>query len=167
MSGSFIADNGFPAQYPPKTVRYVAGLLFDDTGSRVALVRKNRPAWQAGKLNAIGGKIEAGESPGIAMMREFEEETGVHIPPNLWSPIAVLTGDTFQVHFFSARSHMIDDVQTMEDETIERHEVGGKWGVLTHPHDLIPNLRVIIPLALDNTGIVKPVALRDSRPVTA
>lgn len=150
---------------PPQQIRYVAGLLFSDTGDRVALVRKNRPAWQAGKLNAIGGKIEPGETPGVAMMREFEEEAGVHIPPNLWSPVAVLTGDGFEVHFFSARSHMIDDVQTMTDEVIERHEVGGHWGCLTHPADLIPNLRFIIPLALDQSGIVKPVTLRDDRPV--
>ena len=32
---------------------YVLTLLFDPTLRDVALVRKNRPAWQAGKLNGM------------------------------------------------------------------------------------------------------------------
>jgi hypothetical protein len=38
--------------------RYVAGLAFSEDGTRVALIRKNRPLWQIGFLNAIGGHIE-------------------------------------------------------------------------------------------------------------
>lgn len=55
--------------------RYVLGFLFSEDGSRVLLIWKNRPAWQAGKLNGIGGKIEDGEQPLDAMKREFVEET--------------------------------------------------------------------------------------------
>mgnify|MGYP002715664186 CR=1 FL=1 len=46
---------------PPKP-RFVAGFAFSADGGKVALVRKNRPRWQRGRLNAIGGSIEAGES---------------------------------------------------------------------------------------------------------
>ena len=41
-------------------------------GGIVVLTHKNRPAWQAGKLNGVGGKIELLESPVAAMVREFE-----------------------------------------------------------------------------------------------
>lgn len=42
---------------------YVAGLYFDRDGRKVAMVEKLNPAWQKGKYNAIGGKIEPGEEP--------------------------------------------------------------------------------------------------------
>ncbi len=38
--------------------RYVAGLMFSKDEKYVALVIKNKPDWQKGLLNGIGGKIE-------------------------------------------------------------------------------------------------------------
>ena len=43
-------------------MKYVAGFLFSNDYKYVALIKKEKPAWQKGKLNAIGGKIELGES---------------------------------------------------------------------------------------------------------
>lgn len=58
-------------------MKYVLGFLFDLDDDSILLVRKNRPDWQAGLLNGIGGKIESGENPFDAMTREFVEETGI------------------------------------------------------------------------------------------
>lgn len=66
------AMNPAPLKVPH---RFVLGFLFSEDGSRVLLVWKNRPAWQNGKLNGVGGKIEPGETPLQAMKREFLEET--------------------------------------------------------------------------------------------
>ena len=66
------------AMNPPTPMykdRYVLGFVFSEACDRVLLMWKNRPAWQAGKLNGIGGKIEAGETAQHAMEREFTEET--------------------------------------------------------------------------------------------
>jgi 8-oxo-dGTP pyrophosphatase MutT (NUDIX family) len=66
------------AMHPPKPEvkdRYVLGFVFSQACDRVLLIWKNRPAWQKDKLNGIGGKIEAGETPKQAMEREFTEET--------------------------------------------------------------------------------------------
>ena len=35
---------------------YACGFLFSQDRTRVVLIRKRRPAWQAGKLNGVGGK---------------------------------------------------------------------------------------------------------------
>ena len=43
--------------------------------------------WQAGLLNGIGGKIEDGEAPIEALVREFAEETGVQTSAEEWSAI--------------------------------------------------------------------------------
>lgn len=139
-------------------IEYVAGLLFSEDKRHVALVRKNRPEWQAGRLNAIGGKIEPGEAPYQAMRREFIEETGVDRYD--WKRFAVLTGEHFVVHFYAAfNTEALKAAQTKEDEEIEH------WYVPTVLNDtsLMPNLRVMIPLALDDSGIVKPIYFQDSR----
>jgi hypothetical protein len=55
---------------------YTVGFIFDPRFEIVALMRKNRPAWQAGKLNGIGGKFEAvdNNNPRVCMLREAKEE---------------------------------------------------------------------------------------------
>lgn len=68
-------------------MNYVAGFLFESDLQRVLLRLKSRPAWQRGKLNGIGGKIEPGETPWLAMQREGREEASVdvsHLAPPGW-----------------------------------------------------------------------------------
>ena len=54
--------------------QYEVGFEFTASNDLVLLIRKNRPEWQKGKLNGIGGHIKVGETPLEAMRREFEEE---------------------------------------------------------------------------------------------
>lgn len=140
-------------------IEYSAGLLFSEDRRWVALVEKQKPDWQRGKLNAIGGKIESGETPHDCMVREFAEEAGVQI--DRWESVVVLTGSNFVVYFFAAFSDLVHSTTTMEAERIVRR--GCSDG---HVHDgnLIPNLAVIIPIALDRSGIQKPVMLYDEIP---
>jgi len=35
--------------------RYVLGFCFGPSLTTVVLIKKNRPAWQAGRLNGVGG----------------------------------------------------------------------------------------------------------------
>ena len=42
---------------------YVLGFAFSKSGQMVLLIWKNKPEWQRGKMNGIGGKIELGEHP--------------------------------------------------------------------------------------------------------
>ncbi len=80
---------------------YVAGFMFRRSNSEVALVRKNKPDWQRGKLNGIGGKVEESDcGPHEAMAREFLEETGVATSPAAWSKVAVLDTPGARIHFF-------------------------------------------------------------------
>jgi 8-oxo-dGTP diphosphatase len=128
--------------------QYVAGLLFDDNAERVALVLKNRPAWQAGNFNAIGGKIEFGEGPSDAMVREFAEEAGVELA---WNFQFVLTRpEEYEVYFFAAwNTDALENVTSLEDEEV----------FILDPYNLpentIFNIRWIIPLILDQT-VAKP-----------
>src|SRR5436190_15473444 len=98
VDGSMIETVREPAR--PAFTRYVAGFLFTNDGRAVVLVRKNKPAWQKGRLNGVGGKVEGDETPAAAMQREFREEAGVDIPADAWQEVVVLEGHGFAVHFF-------------------------------------------------------------------
>lgn len=99
--------------------RYVVGLAFNATGDYVALIKKNKPAWQAGCLNGIGGKIEGRETPMDAMIREFQEEAGVITTRMDWRRFGQMEGPLFVVDMFVARSDDIcGQAHTCTEETI-------------------------------------------------
>ena len=131
--------------------RYACGFLFSPDRTRVLLIRKRRPAWQAGKLNGLGGKLEPGESPLEAMRREFREEAGLDVPD--WQEVLTLTGpddaDTgraWRGHFFRAFGDPAA-ARPMTDEQLEIHPLEAL------PQEIIPNLRWMIPLMLDDEPI--------------
>lgn len=125
-------------------IQYVVGFLFTQDGLLLAMVRKNKPEWQAGCLNGIGGKIEEGETPLQAMHREFMEETGVEGVD--WQPRLVLDGGHFVLNIFSAfDSKSFLEVRTMEAEEIVKVQVNDLPDLRT-----IDNLRWLVPLLLDN-----------------
>ena len=137
---------------PPKP-RFVAGFAFSADGGKVALVRKNRPRWQRGRLNAIGGSIEAGESEVQAMRREFREETGVDLPEEAWQPCVVLGNDDFEVTFFRTFQADLGAVWTMTDEEIL------VVPSLPIDQDALPNLHWLLPMCLDDLDF--PVRVPD------
>lgn len=101
---------------------YVLGLAFDNEGNNVVLIKKNRPAFQAGLLNGVGGKVEPdefGSHPSRAMVREFREETAVQTEAAEWKQIAVLNGEDYRIHVFTAfDSWIYDHAMTNTDESI-------------------------------------------------
>lgn len=139
---------------------HCVGFFFDPSRSRVWLVRKNRPAWQAGRLNGIGGKIEPGETPHAAMVREFEEEAGLRV--ERWDEVARLEHRArgAVVVFFRAFAASDDEFQRPRAGTDEEIGFYPMLDVLCLRTDVLPGLRVEIPLALDTSGLLLPVRLQ-------
>lgn len=125
---------------------YVCGFLFSPDRQRVLLIRKRRPAWQTGKLNGVGGKVEPGESLRDAMAREFREEASLDIAD--WHHGVTLTAPDWAGHFFRAFGDL-DAARPLTDELLEIHPVRPL------PADTIPNLRWLIPLLLDDDPIAR------------
>ena len=119
--------------------QWVVGFLFRNE-CEAALVMKTRPAWQAGKLNGVGGKVEEGETPLVAMRREFLEEAGVAIAD--WREYARLSVAAGEIYFFVA--HGDHTIASMTDE-----EVGWYHIAALRELPVIENLRWLVPLALD------------------
>lgn len=130
--------------------------MFKPDRSAVVLIEKNRPAWQAGKLNGVGGKIEPGEWTVDAMVREFKEETGCETLTKDWEYFLTLEGGDWRVYcyraFRDAQLRWVTDecpFWTFLDELRE------------HPH--IPNLAWLIPMALDSDRICGAVTYMDEK----
>ncbi len=140
--------------------RMVVGFAFTADRGSVILIRKERPEWQKGKLNGVGGHIEQGEHPAEAMSREFEEETGVHLPKTRWERVVMMEGSDWHVTFFRALLTNLDrhHIQTMTDEAVVEVQCD-------IPGGMIPNLTWLLPLCLDQSGIQLPLQVRDVGPL--
>uniref|UniRef100_A0A6H1ZTZ2 Nudix hydrolase domain-containing protein n=1 Tax=viral metagenome TaxID=1070528 RepID=A0A6H1ZTZ2_9ZZZZ len=118
---------------------YVVGFAFDHSCKAVLLISKSKPEWQKGHLNGIGGKIEKGELPIQAMVREFKEETGIETDHSDWIYYCLMTAEEEEICYY----YMIGgahEAYSITDEVVEWFEVD----------DLPPNLNWLIPLALEN-----------------
>lgn len=155
-----------------KETKYVVGIALDMNKvgrERVLLTVKERPKWQKGLLNGIGGHIEEGEEPIAAMTREFREEAGLATHTMDWSEFLCLSGqalkgdgdkesgDEFKVYFFASKTINIHLASTRTDESVDIWDVGyilkGRWMC-------IDNIPWIILLAIDHLMDGRPSYVR-------
>lgn len=132
---------------------YVLALLFTPDRAGVVLMHKTRPAWQAGRVNALGGKLHDGETPADAARREVREEAGVDVAG--WEEFLVWEDPHYRMHAVRAFDPAAAAVRTAEDQEVFLAEVDAL------PAALIDNLRWLVPLALDR-DVATPVRVRSA-----
>jgi 8-oxo-dGTP diphosphatase len=121
--------------------KYVTGFLFNSDTKKVCLITKNKPLWQKGRLNGVGGHIEPGESPEDAINREFWEEAGER---NIkWRQFLFITGTGYELSCFTAKgtNKELTNVHTITDEIIDWYPIESL------PENILPNLKWLIPMA--------------------
>lgn len=131
-------------------MKYVLGFMFDELKNKVLLIKKDRPQWQAGLYNGIGGKIET-ETPISAMVREFKEETGIDTTETDWRFFTCIDGGEFELNVFYSFSNQIYFAKTIETEEVKTFLVDSL------PSNIIPNLKWMIPLILDDSIIIQRI----------
>lgn len=151
------APGQLPERVPERVYArvYVLALLFTPDGSRVVLLHKTRPAWQAGRVNAPGGKLLAGEDPLAAARREVREEAGVDVAG--WEEFLVWDDPHYRMHAVRAFSPAAARAHTAEDQAVFLAEVAAL------PPQVIDNLRWLVPLALDR-DVAVPVRIASANP---
>jgi len=117
----------------------------------VLLIRKDRPAWRAGRWNGIGDKVEPDEDPLAAMVREGPEEVGQAFA---WRPIARLRGSWGEVHVFAAAGDLRPVRQEIEEPV--PFPVGALFAP-DGPPLVSSSVRLLVALALDRRGIRLPL----------
>ena len=78
----------------PRTPVVGAAILRDGA---VLAARRTAPPEAAGRWEFPGGKVEAGESPELALVREIAEELGCRIEITHWLRGTALIGDTHEL----------------------------------------------------------------------
>jgi 8-oxo-dGTP pyrophosphatase MutT (NUDIX family) len=147
---------------------YVNGFMINPETEEVLLIRKNRPDFQAGKWNGIGGKIEPNESRNAAMVREFREETGVETNTSDWEHCLSLEGRDFAVHFYRCFVSHFPDYHTTTDELVKLAQLDWIHARAPYPDykpfpqpyifPTLDNMKWILPLIF-STGVRFPLTI--------
>lgn len=117
--------------------------VFNHNLDQVILIKKQRPAWQKGFWNGLGGKIEPGESIDECVVREVEEESGIRIPNGHWTKVGVLTSPDWHAQIYTTQLEKTD--KTLVSETGEQVA----WFSVTKLPKVIDNLPWLIPLCIN------------------
>lgn len=118
---------------------------------KVLLVHKNRPDYLKGIYNGVGGKIEPGETPVEAAVRELKEEAGLdelqEYDPMVYCPpehCGMILGTKSYIHCVKVPVSIRQALNPRKEET-EPVAWFDFCSALNHPK-LMPNLRVVLPL---------------------
>jgi 8-oxo-dGTP pyrophosphatase MutT (NUDIX family) len=109
----------FDAVYEGQDQGYVLQIIRSSRTGLVAMVSKTKPSWQAGRLNFPGGKIEPGETPRQAAIRENLEETAVPLSPEGLRPVALLVRrGRFRLYVFAGETEKVLDARACTEEEV-------------------------------------------------
>lgn len=115
--------------------------IINQLSHQTLLVLKNKPAWQRGRLNLLGGKVEPGETPQEAAVRELFEESG--LAGDNPDVLGKIYGVDCVIWCISVRVYNSElSPRSEETELVQWYS----WNEVKDDPRLIPNLRVIIPL---------------------
>jgi len=128
-------------------INYALGFAFSTNEQDVLLIQKINPEWQRGKLNGIGGKVEANETSIAAMVREFKEEVGLITIEDEWQHQLTINGieSGFNVDVFSIFSDDIYNLKQMEAEIPYIYSVNN----IANSSNMLASVKWLIPLILD------------------
>lgn len=125
---------------------YCLGFIFDHLKKRVVLIEKNKPDWQAGKMNGVGGRIEFGELPLTAMVRETKEEAGIETSSDDWTYLGQMTSASWSVFVYAC---VVNRKKFQFPKIVTEGRVED-WLLSSLPKNVINNLTWLIPMALDH-----------------
>jgi 8-oxo-dGTP diphosphatase len=105
-----------------KTVLVVAAALIDGDG-RVLIAQRPEGKSLAGQWEFPGGKVEEGETPEIALIRELDEELGIVVKQACLAPF-VFASHTYETFHLLMPLYLI---RRWEGEPEAREHMSLKW----------------------------------------
>ena len=131
-------------------IEYVVVNARQKLSDKVLLVLKNRPIYMAGRLNLVGGKLESGETPEEAAIRELKEESGL----DGFNPVVCGKIIWKECLIYCLNCEVRDTLinpRPCETEEVDWYQIKE----IFNDSRLMPNLKIIIPLlTLDCQGWV-------------
>lgn len=124
--------------------KFTVGFVFTPGFEKVLLVHKEKPEWQKGLMNGVGGKYEPGESAEECVSREVEEESGLVIAPELWRYVGKMKTETWCVDVLAS----VWDSDLAEARKCDYEEV--EWvSTKDLPHNVISNIPWLVSMCRD------------------
>ncbi|MGN6208680.1 8-oxo-dGTP diphosphatase MutT [Asticcacaulis sp.] len=111
-----------------KTILVVAAALVDSDG-RVLIAQRPEGKQLAGLWEFPGGKVEPGETPEVALIRELEEELGIIVKQACLAPF-VFASHTYETFHLLMPLYLI---RRWEGEPEAREHAALKW---VRPNDM-------------------------------
>lgn len=99
--------------------QYVLNAIFNPAMTELLIIKKNRPDWQAGKFNLIGGKVEPKEMFMDAAIRETEEETGIVLDPENVKMVGFIKDEPKEHFIVGCFVSITDDIYSFKTKTDE------------------------------------------------
>jgi 8-oxo-dGTP diphosphatase len=138
-----------PPEMPTKKIIHVVAAALIDRKKRVLVAQRPEGKSMAGLWEFPGGKIETGEIPEYALMRELREELGIETRPcGMW-PIGFVSHNYPDFHLvmplFAIRVWS-GDIQSKEGQTFKWVEIQDLYTLEMPEADkpLIPQLEALI-----------------------
>jgi 8-oxo-dGTP diphosphatase len=123
--------------------KFTVGFLFDEDLKNVLLMHKDRPDWQVGKINGIGGKFDIGEESLDCIVREVKEESDLDTDKDKWVFLGNMYTDMVHLDIYAYVYGDLSHAKTMTTEKVEAFPVSNL------PSNILSNLRWLIPMAVD------------------
>lgn len=136
---------------------YVLAFIFSHDLKEVLLVNKQRPDWQKGKWNGLGGHIEKDEFPFQAVKREISEEiygASFALDDITHAVTFVCPGGTVWVYkMLAGRFDNLTEIRSRTDEPVKAFYVKSISGWA----NMLDSMKWLIPLILSD--VCKPILL--------
>lgn len=127
--------------------QYVLGFLFNRDLDHVLLIKKQKPSWQKGLLNGLGGLIELKETPDQALIREFKEESGLDISNLDRKYFCSMDSPDYEVfcYYILDKNSTLSDAKSLTVEEVNQIKVDD---ILNYKVKTIRNIQMLINMAL-------------------
>jgi len=117
-------------------IKYCLGFVFDEQLKNVMLIKKEKPTWQRGQLNGLGGHIYNKEWASHAMQRTCLAESGMNIQD--WTKVYLMDFDNCELYVFVAVADL-SKATTMTGEEIKIMPIAdfGNFKLVAHTSRLL------------------------------
>ena len=118
-------------------MRVVVGIITDN--KEILLLKKNKPDWQKGLYNGIGGKVELNTTPLETIIKKCQEELGVNISNWIELDSEISSSGVEIVYFLTTLNE--GEIKKLQSQTDERAEL---FSINNLPTNILQDLKIQI-----------------------